>query len=97
VITVAIVAAKTRLDRDLRGRFGDRSYAAEELIAELTAAFVCAEFGIDMGEAPAAYIETWIKLLGEHEKAIVTAAAAASKAVAFLEGLALEEELAEAA
>jgi antirestriction protein ArdC len=30
---------KSRLDRDLKGRFGDHSYAAEELIAELTAAF----------------------------------------------------------
>jgi antirestriction protein ArdC len=38
--------AKARLDRDLFGRFGDQSYAAEELIAELTSAFLCAELGI---------------------------------------------------
>jgi antirestriction protein ArdC len=31
---------KSRLDRDLRGRFGERSYAAEELVAELCAAFL---------------------------------------------------------
>lgn len=35
-----------RLARDLSGRFGNRRYAAEELIAELTAAFLCAEFGL---------------------------------------------------
>src|SRR5262249_28767617 len=27
--------AKPRLDRDMKGRFGDRAYAAEELVAEL--------------------------------------------------------------
>jgi antirestriction protein ArdC len=38
---------KSRLDRDLRHRFGERAYAAEELVAELCAAFLCAEFSID--------------------------------------------------
>src|ERR1700676_2343926 len=38
---------KSRLDRDLKNRFGSRNYAAEELIAELGAAFLCAEFGFD--------------------------------------------------
>jgi antirestriction protein ArdC len=38
---------KSRLDRDLRNRFGERAYAAEELVAELCAAFLCAEFSID--------------------------------------------------
>jgi hypothetical protein len=31
-----------RLDRDLRHRFGERAYAAEELVAELAAATACA-------------------------------------------------------
>jgi antirestriction protein ArdC len=35
---------KSRLDRDLRSRFGEKAYAAEELIAELCAAVLCAEF-----------------------------------------------------
>jgi antirestriction protein ArdC len=38
---------KSRLDRDLKNRFGSRIYAAEELIAELGAAFLCAEFGFE--------------------------------------------------
>ena len=37
----------SRLDRDLNNRFGSRNYAGEELIAELGAAFLCAEFGFD--------------------------------------------------
>jgi antirestriction protein ArdC len=81
-----------RLNRNLTGKFGDRSYAAEELIAELTAAFTCAEWGIDMGEAPAAYIDHWVSLLSQKETAIVTAASAASKAVDWLRGKVSAEE-----
>jgi antirestriction protein ArdC len=84
---------KDRLNRDLTRRFGDRSYAAEELVAELTSAFVCAEWGIDMGEAPAAYIENWSKLLTDREDAIVSAASAASKATEWLRGKVGAEEL----
>jgi len=40
---------KSRLDRDLRHRFGEGAHAAEELVAELFAAFLCAEFSIDGG------------------------------------------------
>jgi antirestriction protein ArdC len=39
---------KARLDRDLKNRFGSRNYAVEELIAELGAAFLCAEFGFGL-------------------------------------------------
>lgn len=82
----------SRLNRQLKNRFGDREYAAEELIAELTSAFICGEFGIDMEEAPAAYLDHWASLLEEKETAIVTAAAAASKAVEWLRGAASAEE-----
>src|SRR6266436_3894055 len=47
---------KARLDRDLKNRFGSRNYAAEELIAELGAAFLCAEFGFDGDVRNAGYI-----------------------------------------
>ena len=49
---------KSRLDRDLKNRFGSRNYAAEELIAELGAAFLCAEFGFDGDVRNAGYIAT---------------------------------------
>jgi antirestriction protein ArdC len=54
---------KSRLDRDLKNRFGSRNYAAEELIAELGAAFLCAEFGFDGNVRNAGYIADWIELL----------------------------------
>lgn len=82
--------AKHRLDRDLSGRFKSQSYAAEELVAELTAAFVAA--GLGMASEPhtqsASYIASWISLLKDDKKALFTAAAAASKAADFLTGVA---------
>ena len=42
----------TRLDRDFgRKRWGDEGYALEELVAELGAAFLCADLGLDAGAA----------------------------------------------
>jgi antirestriction protein ArdC len=97
--------AEKRLNRTFGKRFGDRAYSAEELVAELTSAFLCAEFGFDNDGQDAAYIAHWIEFLEEHDKAIVAAAAAASRAVEYMRGLAiaapageeLEEELALAA
>ena len=54
---------KSRLDRDLKHRFGERAYAAEELVAELGAAFLSAEFGFDGDVRNAGYIATWIELV----------------------------------
>lgn len=90
--------AEKRLGRTFGKRFGDRSYAVEELVAELTSAFLCGEFGFDNDGVDADYIATWIKLLTEHEKVIVAAAAAASRAVEFMREAAiaapvLEDEL----
>ena len=80
---------KSRLDRDLRNRFGSRQYAAEELIAELGAAFLCAEFGFDGDVRNAGYIATWIDLLKSDKRAFFTAANRASQAADYLRGLAL--------
>ena len=60
---------KSRLDRDLRGRFGEKAYAAEELIAELCAAFLCAEFSIDGDLRHAGYVQSWIGLCSPRHKA----------------------------
>ena len=64
-------------------RFASESYAVEELVAELGAAFLCADLGI-APESPkenAAYINTWLKVLKQDKRAIFTAAAMAQKAV----------------
>jgi antirestriction protein ArdC len=80
---------KARLDRDLKNRFGSRNYAAEELIAELGAAFLCAEFGFDGDVRNAGYIGNWIELLKADKRAFFTACSQASKAADYLRGLAL--------
>jgi antirestriction protein ArdC len=84
-------AHKSRLDRDLKNRFGSQNYAGEELIAELGAAFLCAEFGFDGDLRHAGYIAHWIELLKADKRAFFTACRQASKAADYLRGLALSE------
>lgn len=78
-----------RCDRQFGKRFGDGAYAAEELVAELGAAFICADLGVTLTPRPdhAAYVQDWLKVLKSDKKAIFTAASAANKAVDFLSGL----------
>jgi antirestriction protein ArdC len=85
---------KTRLDRDLKSRFNEKAYAAEELIAELNAAFLCAHLGITGQLRHADYIASWISLLKEDDRAIFTAASQASKAADYLRSFSevLQEE-----
>jgi len=83
---------ETRCNRQFGKRFGDKAYAAEELVAELGAAFMCAEFGYDAVTQHAAYIQSWIDLIKDDCKAFITAASKASAAVEYLRGLALQEE-----
>lgn len=76
-----------RLARDLKNRFGSQAYAAEELIAEIGSAFLCAKLGItpETREDHAAYVENWLKVLKQDKRAIFTAAAAAQRAADFLD------------
>jgi antirestriction protein ArdC len=83
---------KSRLDRDLRHRFGERAYAAEELVAELCAAFLCAEFSIDGDLRMAGYIQSWIGLLKADSRAFFTACSRAQAAADYLRGLALRDQ-----
>ncbi|MGY6215756.1 ArdC family protein [Methylolobus aquaticus] len=79
--------AASRLDRDFgRKRWGDEGYALEELVAELGAAFLCADLGItpEVREDHAAYIGSWLQALQNDKRCIFTAAAHAQRAVDFL-------------
>lgn len=82
---------KSRLARDLRHRFGENAYAVEELIAELSSAFLCAEFSIDGDLRHAGYIQNWIGLLQADSRAFFTACSKAQAAADYLRGLALAE------
>jgi antirestriction protein ArdC len=77
---------KHRLDRDMSGRFGTESYAVEELVAELGAAFLCGDLGItpEPRADHAQYIANWLKVLKGDKKAIFAAAAKASEAANWL-------------
>jgi len=74
----------SRLGRDLSGGFGSALYAKEELVAEITSAFVCASLGIIPTVRHADYIGSWLEVLREDDRAIVRAASAASKASDYL-------------
>jgi antirestriction protein ArdC len=78
---------ETRLKRELSTRFGSESYAAEELVAELTSAFLCAELGVQGKLRHSGYIDHWIKLLKNDPRAIFTAASKASQAANYLRSL----------
>jgi antirestriction protein ArdC len=79
-------ANANRCDRQLGKRFGDNAYAAEELIAELGAAFTCAHLGLstEPREDHAQYINSWLKVLKADKRAIFTAASKAQAAADFL-------------
>lgn len=78
------------LKREAGGKFGSASYAFEELVAELTAAFVCAACGIDNDyvENHAAYIQSWMGHLKKAPELFYKAASKAQKAADYiLEGV----------
>jgi antirestriction protein ArdC len=85
-------APASRCDRQLGKRFGDNAYAAEELIAELGAAFTCAHLGLstEPREDHAQYINSWLKVLKADARAIFTAASKAQQATDWLVGRAGE-------
>ena len=79
-----------RLDRDLgRKRFGDQGYAMEELVAELGAAFLCADLDLtpQIRDDHAPYIAGWLKVLKDDKRAIFTAASHAQRAADFITAL----------
>jgi len=93
------VGAEKRQNRDMTGRFGSESYAMEELVAELGAAFLCSELSLptDPRKDHAPYIASWLKTLRSDKRAIFTAAAKAQEAVDWMMKRTSTEELEEAA
>ena len=87
---------KSRMARDFSGRFGTEAYAFEELIAEMGSAFLNADLGIigSTLQDHADYLAHWVAILKSDKKAILTAAAAASKAHGFIKALANQEQAA---
>jgi antirestriction protein ArdC len=78
---------ETRLDRVKGKRFADPAYAFEELVAEMGAAFLCQDYGIQGELRHAGYIQSWLKALRDDSKAVFKAAAYAQKAATYINGL----------
>ncbi len=71
-----------RLNREMGGKFGDPKYAKEELVAELTAAMISHSMGFDskITDNSAAYPDSWIGVLKQEPKFIVSIMADVNKA-----------------
>ena len=77
-------------------RHASHDYSKEELVAEMTAAFLLAEARIDsdsLTDNSAAYVASWLKALKADSKLVVRAGAQAQKAVDNITGRAFEAEL----
>ena len=80
----------TRLNRDgVAGLhyFGSTSYSKEELVAEIGAAFLCNQAGLDSSKAfnnSVAYIGGWLSKLKDDKRMIVQAAAKAEQAARYI-------------
>lgn len=66
--------------------FGNHEYSKEELIAEMTSAFLCSETQIDQKTESnsAAYLSSWLKVLKADPKMLVQSASHAQKAANYI-------------
>lgn len=76
---------KSRLDRDMTGRFGSEEYAKEELRAEIASYMIGCEVGVghDPGQHTA-YVASWIKALQEDPYEIFRASRDAEKVMDYV-------------
>lgn len=81
--------AKHRLSRDFTSRFGSEAYAMEELVAEMSSAFLAGKFGFVSTtlENHASYLESWLKVLKSDKQAIFAASTRAFAAYDYLHTL----------
>ena len=78
----------SRLSRQISGTFGSEDYAFEELVAEISSAFLCAHCAIQGQLQHSSYIASWIKVLNDDHRAIFRAASQAQHAADYLLGTA---------
>ncbi|MGH2612015.1 MAG: zincin-like metallopeptidase domain-containing protein, partial [Rhabdochlamydiaceae bacterium] len=79
-----------RLNRFIAGEstnFGSETYSKEELVAELGAAFLCAQTRTsneDMEKYSASYVKGWLQALKNDKKLVIEAAGKAQKALDYI-------------
>ena len=75
---------ESRLNRKVGNKFGSRAYAFEELVAEISASFLCCHLGFRYSTQHSAYVKTWIEVLKGDKTAVFRASALAQKATEFI-------------
>lgn len=87
---------KDRLDRlDSNARFGNELYSKEELVAEIGSATILNYLGIDTQDTfqnNVAYIQSWLRVLRNDKRFIVSASSRAEKAVKMILNLDADAE-----
>jgi len=80
---------ESRLNRDMSGSFGDESYAREELVAEITSAFMMGTTGLkaeDLNmENHKAYVNGWIEAIEDDTKVLMDAISQANDAADYMQ------------
>jgi antirestriction protein ArdC len=77
--------AESRLNRDLRNKFGSHDYAREEVRVEIAQHFVCSELGLPCDfDNTTAYLASWLETLKSDRKEVFRAAADAQRIADYL-------------
>ncbi len=85
---------ESRLNRELWNNFGSHKYSFEELVAEMTAAYLCGTCGFIAStiDNTAAYLDSWSSALSNNPNWLVQAAGKAQKAADYIQGITPEFE-----
>ncbi|MBQ8347407.1 MAG: DUF1738 domain-containing protein [Alphaproteobacteria bacterium] len=80
---------KKRLARNMFANKGTQAYAYEELIADIGAGMVCSHIGYDyaFSKNNLAYLKSWLKVVHDDSKKIISACSQAQKAADYLIGM----------
>ncbi|MCZ0932731.1 MAG: zincin-like metallopeptidase domain-containing protein, partial [Oligoflexia bacterium] len=79
-------AHKTRLNRPIKNSRASKAYAFEELIAEISASFICCHLGFEYSTQHSSYVKSWLEVLKEDKRSIFKASSKAQKATEFILG-----------
>lgn len=86
----------SRLKRDMSGSFGSKSYAREELVAEISSVLTAAELGLNHSERiienSAEYVRVWAQLIRDNPQTLIDAAIDASRATDYICGISRQSE-----
>lgn len=85
---------ETRLGRDAKNVFGSAKYAAEELVAEMGAAMLAAQYGVEIEPhvEHVAYLQSWVEVIRSEKMALYRAAKLAHEAARYLVAMDAEGE-----